>query len=48
MQTRPNHPHQNKRNDPLLRTIRTRRQNTLNTIANVLVQVSVLAENGSE
>jgi hypothetical protein len=43
MQTRCNHPLQNKRNDLLLRTIRTRRQNTLNTIANVLVQVSVLS-----
>jgi hypothetical protein len=48
MQTRPSHPHKNKRNDPLLRNIWKRWQNALNTITNILEQVSVPVENGSQ
>jgi hypothetical protein len=48
MQTQPNHPHQNKRNDPLLQIIRTQWQNALNTITNVLAQISIPAENRSQ
>jgi hypothetical protein len=49
MQPRPNRPHQNKRNDPLLRIVQTRWwQKARNIVANVLAQVSVPTENGSQ
>jgi hypothetical protein len=48
MQTQPNRHHQNKRNDPLLRVIRIRWQNALNTITIILMQVSVPTEDGSQ
>jgi hypothetical protein len=45
MQHQPNHPHQNKTNYLLLRIIW---QNALNTVTNILAQVSVAAEDGSQ
>jgi hypothetical protein len=48
MQTRPSRPHQNKRNDPLLRIILIRWQNVLNIVNNVLMQISVPAEDESQ
>jgi hypothetical protein len=41
-------PTKTKENDPLLRIIWTRWQNALNTITNILTQVSVPAEDGSQ
>jgi hypothetical protein len=48
MQTRPSRPHQNKRNDPLLRIVLIWWQNVLNIINNVLMQISVPAEDESQ
>jgi hypothetical protein len=48
MQTQPNRPQQNKRNDLLLWIVRIRWQNTLNTVSNILTQVRVPAKDESQ
>jgi hypothetical protein len=48
MKARPSRPHQNKRNDLLLRIVQIQWQNALNIVTNVLTQVSVPTDDGSQ